>query len=114
MLPSQYLKNGWCQHTNALDENDYEVLSYSENAIKYCIHGAIYASWKHKTISLNIKEQIIDRLNEITFNELGYNDGVENDSENDAYYSVYNDTPGRTQEEMIKLMKQVEKEFNLT
>ena len=37
----EYVRRGWCQTHNALDDHDWEVSAEDETACKWCLHGAL-------------------------------------------------------------------------
>ncbi len=97
MLPSQYLEKGWTQGSFAIDINGALVSVRSTNAVCWCLTGAIEASYRHLNYNEIIIYSITEEIKKIT----------------GAKTVIWNDTKGRTQEEVVKLMKQVESNLGL-
>ena len=101
MLPSKYLEKGWCQFVSAVDENDIPIAPNDRSAIKWCLFGSVHAAHYSGSISTTDKDNILSELACILDIEL-----IED-------ISGYNDAPERTQEEVIKTMKQAEIKLDL-
>ena len=88
MKPSEYIRKGWCQDVSALDSEGQPVKGRDESACAWCIHGAFDASlgkgitrWGDDWVRLG------NHLNESPID--------------------WNDTPGRTQDEVIAALEAV-------
>ncbi len=99
MLPSQYLEKGWAQHSEAVNNKGKPVRFFDTNACAWCITGAIYASVR---CSKSIDETIEQTIFVTIFEKLQCN------------VVMWNDYIASSQQQAIDLMKDIEKELNLS
>lgn len=85
------MEQGWCQFYNATDGKDWVHL-YDERACCFCLHGAI---WRVIDPTDTDDEKVSDDVNEVL-------DRVEIITSVDDLIA-FNDTPGRTAQEVINL-----------
>ncbi len=98
MLPSQIIEQGWTQNANARDVYGQEVEWNSDEACKRCANAAIAYAFKDNSDNLTLEMNYIIKLS----------------SKINTYSVVsWNDYTGRTKEQVLQLMQQVEKEMNL-
>ena len=92
MKPSELLARGWCQR-----EFHRKRWPFALRSDKYCLVGAIEAvyTFRDRLKYIATAEQILI--------EKGFNSGL----------LVWNDTTGRTQEEVVELAKEAERRFEL-
>ena len=100
MLPSQYLKIGWCQSYPARDKHLNPIHISSNNATQWCLMGSVYTSLYSGSITLNEKNQLVSTILDIL--NISY-----------PYITKYNDSKERTQEEIVQLMIQAERKLNI-
>lgn len=93
MKPSDYIRKGWCQGSNATDEHGYCVEPRAENACCWCLGGAIDASFL-------IEDSLWRQFRFILINKI-------------ACIPVWNDAQERKREEVIAIAEAVEKELGL-
>ncbi len=98
MLPSQYVKQGWCQHTFAKDRNGLNINFQNISAEKWCAEGALRSSLFNNHISERQYEQLRSKIQYLI---------------NTVNISMWNDTPGRQQDEVINVLNQAEYSLEL-
>ena len=89
-LPSDYLKQGWCQDRYARNKNGDDVEVGNQDACLWCLYGAIYLSVGQGTLSVEELFHLQVWLN------------------NHRYSSEWQDAPERTQEEVVAVMLEAE------
>ena len=94
MLPSEYVEQGWCKFFLAADNNGKIVNVNSENAVKWCALGAVSRFAQDDN---EIYYQFVTELNNVVMMP-GHH---------------YNDSPHRTQEEVVSALREVEKNLKL-
>lgn len=97
MLPSQYLEKGWTQDYFAVNIDGKLVDECSDDAVCWCLSGAIEASYRHFNYKSETIYSITEEIEKITGTDV----------------VKWNDVKGRTQEEAVQLMKQVELNLGL-
>ena len=91
--PSELLKQKeWCQDVYARDRKGHETTVYSPDACMFCITGAIQFCYPS---SIDRRLEAANKL----INMLGL--------EYHSHIPQWNDTPGRTKEEVIALLESV-------
>lgn len=90
MKPSDYIRKGWCQFNTALAEDGSYRPAKDGEACRWCLDGALYA-----TVSGQNSDEEYTKLYNLVADELG-KDPVD-----------WNDTPGRTQAEVIAALEAV-------
>ncbi len=83
----EILANGWTQEASARDAEGEPLFSTDPRACSFCILGAV---WR----AVGYENQMESRLVYALRNAIG----------EDAKLVSYNDTPGRTQDEMLALV----------
>ena len=58
MLPSEYVKQGWCKDSFARDNLGRKIASTSDDACQWDIFGALEASVKSGTIDRPIRDRL--------------------------------------------------------
>lgn len=110
MLPSEYLKRGWCQKALALDSKNNSVVPGSEKAVTWCTVGALIQSHDSGNITEEQYIQLQHEMNNIILEKTNdYNDYKE-------YFDLhilYNDHPNTKHYEIIELMQQAETNIGL-
>ncbi len=96
MLPSEYLTKGWCQNTASQDDNGNPVINRSPDAVKWCIQSSANMSVSNGHITDEQYRQLLMYLKNEVFDITGWND-----------------SPNRTQSEVIKLMRSAEESIGL-
>lgn len=99
MLPSQYVKQGWCQHFFAKDHEGLNITPEHVNAERWCVEGALKASFFNNQIT---EEQLIQLRNEIQSRI------------NSKNIPNWNDMPGQEQSEIVHILTEAENALNLT
>ncbi len=99
MLPSQYVKQGWCQHFMAKDRKGTNINPEHVNAETWCVVGALKVSLFNHQIT---EEQYVQLKNEIQ---------SQIDSKN---ITDWNDMPGQKQSEIVYVLTEAENSLNLT
>ena len=94
MLPSKYIEQGWCKFFLAADSDGKIVNAHSNDAVKWCALGAVSRFAQNDN---QLYYQYITELNNVVMMP-GHH---------------YNDSPHRTQEEVISALKEVEKNLNI-
>ena len=95
MKPSEYLKRGWCQHASAHNGAGNWVCARDPEAAKWCYTGAIEAAFGRGPLY----EKFIDRtLARFDWHRL-------------ESLIVWNDSPDRSQYEVVALAERVENEM---
>jgi hypothetical protein len=92
MKPSELLKKkGWCQGRSALDVDGNLVNPRSKKAVKFCIIGAVEACIRVGIDSWEDYDGAFDKVRRVL-----------------RVWSLaeWNDKPGRTKEEVIKVLKE--------
>ena len=86
MKPSDYIKKGWTQRFCAKDANGNSCSSTDQNAVCWCPLGAIFAAYP------GIEQiSVVDKLQ----------------GHLDSGIMQWNDTPGRTKEEVIAALEAI-------
>ena len=100
MLPSKYLKIGWCRKHPARDDQLNPVHICSDQATQWCLIGSIYASLHSGSITVDEKNQLMSTILNIL---------------NIKYIDIpkYNDSEERTQDEIIQLMITAERRIDI-
>lgn len=75
----------WTQNSNAKDKNNYKINPLNDNAVSWCLIGAVIKCYDKKPI--DIRAKIIQKLEESIKTRL----------------YLWNDTPGRTFNEVREL-----------
>ncbi len=88
MKPSDYIRKGWCQESFAKTKTGNIVYGDDPAAVCWCLDGAIDAACGR--LHSDEKENITAKLREKIDNYIGWND-----------------TPGRTQQEVIDLLESI-------
>ncbi len=94
MLPSEYLAQGWCQHTNARSMGGEHTPARNPNAVKWCFKGAVYAAGADPS-------SYLDKALELQ--NLSAEPGLQG-----IRVANWNDRPLRTQTEVVALAWRVE------
>ncbi len=95
MLPSEYIRQGWCQGAMARDVHGEDVPDHSPNAVSYCVIGAI-RQWGRVIDGTYVG--YLSRLMKITQQE---------------DIPGWNDAKGRDKEDVIASLEMVEEELGL-
>ena len=101
-LPSDYLELGWCQGSLALDSKGNRIHSSSDDAVSWCFLGSVEAAfYPNETMIVFFRNTVRILMREGLWD--------------DSYTPVgdWNDTPGRTQEEVVVFAKLVERKAGL-
>jgi hypothetical protein len=94
MKPSDYIRRGWTQGTLAENADGVHVIATDSDACKWCLMGAINASFGTVEKSQPALVAAQKAIAELTGKNIG-----------NISLSQWNDEPGRTQEEVIKLLE---------
>lgn len=87
----EVINRGWTQGYYAYDSFDSMISTHSPHAVKRCFVGAMY---------------FVDKLNDTEQLHLCLEDLL-SDKYNIPQIAVWNDTPGRTKEEVLNLLDEV-------
>ena len=102
MLPSEIVKLGWCQkHMFMFGETPF-VIDNAENAKKTCLLGGINLARWAGTITADQANRIYSALPVARVN-----------NDNEVSPIGWNDTPGRTQAEVVAALAQAERKIGL-
>ena len=93
MLPSEFVEKGWTQGAFARDKDGKSVLSRDPTAVSWCMAGAVIASQGCDGLTEHERWQ----LNAVLGRNLGF-----------TLRLMYNDTPGRTQKEVVNVLREAE------
>lgn len=89
MKPSELLeKKGWCQHVYARNAAGVPVMYDNESACRFCILGAMEAAGKNLDELKRLRAHMINKYK--------------------SDPASWNDQPGRTKEEVIALLKELD------
>ncbi len=110
MLPSQYIETGWTQYVYARNISNEPVFFRSSESCSWCLEGAINAYYYHK-YDINKLSRI--ELDNFLKEENNYRSLVLYKIA-PVFFDLWNDAPERTKEEVVQLLKEVEKELELT
>ena len=91
MLPSDYVRRGWCQGAMAEIVDGYRVSEDDERAVKWCILGAVWKAFDDDSIALRYTDELHKYIGK------------------DVLLGNWNDELGRTQKEVVSLLEKVEK-----
>ena len=80
------LAKGWCQRAMAKDSLGGHMDPQSPYAVRWCLVGAVLGS---TDLSVNTRVRVLDAIQDVT--------GC-------RFPSTWNDTPGRTQEEVLAVL----------
>lgn len=80
--PSDYIKKGWCQGTNAKDSLGWFCVPSDPDAIGWCLSGAILAAYPNDPVK---REKVCNQLPIVAL-------------------VTWNDEPGRLQAEVVELL----------
>ena len=89
------VERGWCQYNRAEDWKGRRVSPLSDNARRWCMTGAIDAGVFKYAGSIGDRQMMYSRLKDelgLTFYE---------------YVTTWNDWPGRTQGQVVRVMEKV-------
>lgn len=90
MRPSDFIKKGWCQHTNAKREDNTICAPYNPMASYWCLIGAIMAAY---SMNSDKRRQVINKL-------------TDGDAPGKSI-ALWNDAPERTQAEVIARLQAI-------
>lgn len=96
MKPSEYIEKGWCQGCFAIDSEGKHVLPDNPSAVAWCLIGATARSVADGTLS---SEEEVEIYRAIFMSGISRCQG----------FIEWNDAPGRTKEEVLALLKEVER-----
>ena len=101
-LPSDYLMQGWCQKAQCRDENGLGVRGGPDShAVKWCVIGASTEAFSYSIVEKGRFERLFSKyINSVS--------GVLTVAEIEREIAIWNDAPGRTQEEVVQLALKVE------
>ena len=101
MLPSDYLKQGWCQGSYAVDKDGNFISEQSDQAVAWCFFGACWRIFKGSAVRNSPFSEYTTKARAIL--QAIY----------PGFISLWNDTKGRTQAEVVSLAERVEHELGL-
>ena len=109
MLPSDWVAQGWCQNMSASDSEGNRVSSLNPKAVKVCAIESVWKTYPESLEDLSVFQKrgiyVIALIHEIHKLVGGELQGVS--------LVNWNDTPGRTQEEVIEVLRKVEQKLEL-
>lgn len=97
MLPHEYIEKGWCQKATARTKSGDESLSPFNDAVKWCVIGSLAVTALPLLKVTAIRQALLELLS------LG----------NSVELVAWNDTPGRTQVEVVQALRQAERAVGL-
>lgn len=105
MLPSQLVTRGWIQGENAQNGMGRGVGAFSPDAVAWCALGALYAGLdgEEYTAVRAAVDRLVWELSFMPWKIFGEANVITN----------WNDAPGRTQGEVVKLLETAERECGL-
>lgn len=114
-LPSEFLQDGWCQGSNAMDMDGIPVSANSSAACQWCIEGAVQAAGLNVGNQKIIRDQFSQEADIDTefwthLTELIQYEEILNKERTYIPYQ-WNDQSERTQDEVISMTKQVERQM---
>ena len=98
LTPSQFLQIGWKQGINAVNEFDTEVSYTDDYAVAWSMHGAISATYHRQAFSPETDEALFVEIKHLL---------------NNGDMLDWEMTGGRTQEEVVELMRQAEQNIGI-
>ena len=97
MLPSKYIRKGWCQGVYAMDRGQQGCHAEDPFAVAWCIQGAVLASKLSGTLSAKKERALLNLVMEF----VGW------------HPAAWNDALGRTQDEVASLLESCEAKLGL-
>ena len=101
MLPSEYIRMGWCQDTEARDAHGVPCEPTDSNARSWCSTAAA-SLWPDEAEALHILVEMAFRVMD--------DDYILDKVVSEAIVEQWNDAPERTMAEIIAVMQETEQE----
>ena len=101
MLPSEYIRIGWCQDTEARDAYGAPCEPTDSNTRSWCPTAAV-SLWPDEPEALHILVEMAFRIMD--------DDYILDKESSEAIVSQWNDAPERTMAEVIAVMQDAEQE----
>lgn len=93
MKPSDYIRKGWCQNQQAVDNKGMPVEGYDKDAVAWCAFGAIVAAYPEDALA---RENVVTRLYDYI-----------SQTDNSITVASWNDKPTRSQREVIATLEAI-------